>query len=361
MDKPQKPASSQGNTGAVRTLPLGRPPTSATSSSTASLARADHPTLTASSSSENPNPPTPQRSTSSSKSSSGARPATPSSSQSGAWDPVSYRAGLEDDHSSSGPSSIEFWPRSDSDDTEDAKSGGPLKRAATNKKSSTAKFFRSILQKFGRSYNRRYDFLPNDKKEKDRNAKRNPKTAVKGVDIEPVRPPYTLPNCRFQVHDFTDEWHFEEKFDFIHMRMIGSLPSEEVFKSIYDNLNPGGWAEFTEWLVILQSPDHSTEGTLEKLGKTVFYPLDYKKMLLKQGFQEVHERKYAVPINTWPPGKQLEKIGAMMTTNFLTIIDVLSLPLFTGPLGWTQEALESLLVDVRKDVADTRIHSFMTL
>ncbi|KAI5926533.1 S-adenosyl-L-methionine-dependent methyltransferase [Camillea tinctor] len=342
------------------------------------------------------------------------RPGTPSSSQSAAaWDPISYRIGATtsaDDRSSSAPS--DFWPRSDSDTAEDEPSTSS-KRSITGKSGgTTARFFRAILQRFGRSYNKRYEFLPNDLQEKNRNVlqhkiilevfdgrlhlapvikprrvldlgtgpgdwvlgfgKRNPKSAVLGIDVERVHPEHELPNCRFQVFDFTEKWMFGS-FDFIHLRMLGSLPSDDVITSIYDNLNPGGWAEFTEWIVILQSPDHSIDHTafykwnryiqkgMHKIGKSITYPLEYKNALRKAGFSNITERKYAVPVNTWPPGKQLQRIGTMMTTNFLTIIEVLSLPIFTEILGWSRQAFEALLVDVRKDVGDPRIHSFMTL
>ncbi|KAI1488340.1 S-adenosyl-L-methionine-dependent methyltransferase [Biscogniauxia mediterranea] len=272
--------------------------------------------------------------------------------------------------------------------------------------SGTSRFFRAILQRFGRSYNKRYEFLPNDIQEKNRNVlqhkimlevfdgrlhlapvvkprrvldlgtgpgdwvlgfgKRNPKSAVLGIDLERVHPEYELPNCRFQVFDFTERWMFGS-FDFIHLRMLGSLPSDEVLNSIYENLNPGGWAEFTEWIVILQSPDHSIDHTafykwnryIQK-GKT-YLPYQYKNALRKAGFVNITERKYAVPVNTWPPGKQLQRIGTMMTTNYMTIIEALSLPIFTEILGWSRQAFDSLLVDVKKDIGDPRIHSFMTL
>ncbi|KAI1634786.1 S-adenosyl-L-methionine-dependent methyltransferase [Biscogniauxia mediterranea] len=365
------------------------------------------------------------------------RPGTPSSSQSAAaWDPVSYRIGATtsgDDRSSSAPS--EFWPRSDSDTAEDEGPTTSSKRSYTGKSSGTSRFFRAILQRFGRSYNKRYEFLPNDivcfnllleshpvseanlsnavKQEKNRNVlqhkimlevfdgrlhlapvvkprrvldlgtgpgdwvlgfgKRNPKSAVLGIDLERVHPEYELPNCRFQVFDFTERWMFGS-FDFIHLRMLGSLPSDEVLNSIYDNLNPGGWAEFTEWIVILQSPDHSIDHTafykwnryIQKgkticLIKSLYHAADYKNVLRKAGFVNITERKYAVPVNTWPPGKQLQRIGTMMTTNYMTIIEALSLPIFTEILGWSRQAFDSLLVDVKKDIGDPRIHSFMTL
>ena len=62
--------------------------------------------------------------------------------------------------------------------------------------------------------------------------------------------------------DATEEWDFTEKFDFIHARMLGELPNKHrLIQEIYENLNPGGWAEFTEWAMIIRSPNRSLEGT----------------------------------------------------------------------------------------------------
>ncbi|KAI8952413.1 hypothetical protein F4801DRAFT_230359 [Xylaria longipes] len=68
-----------------------------------------------------------------------------------------------------------------------------------------------------------------------------------------------------------------------------------------------------------------------------------------------------VPVNPWPPGKQLQKIGTMMALNINTILEPMSLPIFTGVLGWSPDALESLLIEVRKEIADVKMHAFMTL
>jgi trans-aconitate methyltransferase len=93
-------------------------------------------------------------------------------------------------------------------------------------------------------------------------AHRNPDSTVIGIDLEPIRPPYKLPNCDFQTMDATEPWNFSEKFDLIHVRLVGELPAvDHLFKSIYDSLNPGGWVECTEWYLRLQSPDHSADGT----------------------------------------------------------------------------------------------------
>ncbi|KAJ2999177.1 hypothetical protein NUW58_g88 [Xylaria curta] len=312
----------------------------------------------------------------------------------------------------------EFWPPQDSeDDSEGAEGvGDRLKRTSTAKSGRTGSKIKAMLQKIGRSYDKRYDFLPNDAEEKDRNtlqhqivlemldgklhlapvvnagrvldlgcgpgdwalefAKRNPNTEVViGVDLDSVKlPPAILPkNCQFQVADFNEKWSYDFKFDFVHLRHLGNLPKKELVTTIYENLNPGGWAEFTEWVVSIQSTSNSfTESRfykwmtywklgLERLRTSVYYPLAYKGLLTEVGFKNVTERKYAVPLNPWPPGRQLQKIGSMMALNINTILEPMSTPIFTGVLGWTPEDLESLLAEVRRELADVKMHAFMTL
>ncbi|KAJ8133288.1 hypothetical protein O1611_g329 [Lasiodiplodia mahajangana] len=252
----------------------------------------------------------------------------------------------------------EFWPRSDSgdDSEEDGGAAGVLKRPDVN----------------------------------NQQARRNTNTFVVGMDIEPIKPPYSLPNCRFKVADFTEKWTYDFKFDFIHLRHLGNLPSEDVIASIYENLSPGGWAEFTEWVVNIQSTRTSFTETsfyrwltywkagkfsrrqallsltnsslgLDIIGTTVYYPFQYKRLLTEAGFKNVTERKYAVPVNPWPPGKSLQKMGTMMAMNINIILEPMSMPIFIKILGWSQEDIESLLTEVRKEIADLQMHAYMTL
>ncbi|KAI1751502.1 S-adenosyl-L-methionine-dependent methyltransferase [Xylaria castorea] len=347
-------------------------------------------------------------------------PTSSTSSQSGTqleWDPAGHsyygsRATTSSEIDDLNLEPDEFWPQTDSEDDSGGE-GSISKRTAAAKSGNTARKLRAMLQKFGRPYNKNYDFLPNDAQEKDRNilqhnivlemldgklhlapvanarrvldlgcgpgiwplefAKRNPNTLVFGVDVDPIRPPFNLPNCKFQEADFYDQWSYESKFDFIHLRHLGNLPKKALLTKTYENLSPGGWAEFTEWVVAIQSTHNSFIETsfykwlrywktgVKKLGTTVYYPLEYKRLLTEAGFKNVTERKYAVPVNAWPPGKQLQRIGSMMALNINTILEPMSLPVFTGVLGWSPDALESLLTEVRKEIADVRMHAFMTL
>ena len=100
---------------------------------------------------------------------------------------------------------------------------------------------------------------------------------------------------------------------------------------------------------------------LKKLGSSLFYPLEYKAVLQKAGFERVTETKNGAPTNACYPGKQLQKFGGMMTSNWQAVIEPLTTPVFTAALNWTEPQVKSLLADVRKEIGDTRYHSFMTL
>ncbi|OTB02207.1 hypothetical protein M426DRAFT_322914 [Hypoxylon sp. CI-4A] len=359
----------------------------------------------------------------------------PQSPPATATDPVSYfQHGLSSTDTSrtvehSDATTDQGWPRTGPGAGEEG-GGAPedevfpdlrLSHRSTRRRDSTktsgsgsSRFFRSIVEKFGRSFNKNY-WLPSDKQEQERMnlqheisieahdgnlhlcpavkpkrvldvgtgtgiwaldfARRNPDSEVIGVDLNSVpQPPFVLPNCHFYTADVYDEWTFGSSFDLIHVRSLGEpTDKHKLFKSIYDNLEPGGWVEFQEWILNAQSSDRSLDGTafekwnrlisegLKNLGRSLFYILEYKRVMEKAGFENIVERKYAVPTNTWPPGKQSQRIGAMQKSNMLQVIDIWSLGVFTQGLGWSKEALERLLVDVRRDIENTRIHSYSTL
>ncbi|TLS24633.1 hypothetical protein PpBr36_08331 [Pyricularia pennisetigena] len=307
----------------------------------------------------------------------------------------------------------DYWPKVDSDESDEASPSKTVEPVQKPKKSSTKRFFRYLSKKLGASAPR-YGHLPNDEREHDRNeiqhrvvldlfedkyhlapvsnprrvldvgtgpgtwaieyAERHPQTTVIGIDIEYVRPHSSKPkNCTFMVMDATKDWEFEEGFDLIHVRMLGDMQAKgHLVESIYSNLNPGGWAEFTEWIVHIQSPDHSLDGGafmrwnkilrkgLRELGSSVFYPLEYRRILALTGFINIQENKYAAPTNACYPGKRLQRIGNLMTRNWLSVLEPLSMPVF-GALGWSQESLDHLIDDVKKEIVDPKFHSYMTL
>ncbi|KAH7190448.1 S-adenosyl-L-methionine-dependent methyltransferase [Fusarium oxysporum] len=364
---------------------------------------------------------------------SGSIPGTPVSVRSrcsGGWDrqtlspAAAARARVDDptieDHAVDQPSSLR--PKEDLDDSSDSSaeymtSYRPLERSSTRASGSRSKvFFQSFVKKFNKS-SVRYGLLPNSQQEQARNviqhtviidvfegqlhlapisskprrvldvgtgpgawalefAQKHPYCSVLGVDINPVQPPYTRFNCSFMTMDITHDWDFTGggNFDFIHIRQLGDIQDKKkLIQSTFDNLKPGGWVEFTEWIAILQSPNHSLDGTafrkwndlleqgMRSFGTTLYYPNKFKPLLQETGFKHIVETRNGAPTNACYPGKKLQRIGHLMTQNWLLVLEPLTMPVFTQALGWSPDQVKSFLVDVRKEIGNTQYHSFMTL
>lgn len=176
--------------------------------------------------------------------------------------------------------------------------------------------------------------------------------------------------------DITHDWDFDGggHFDFIHIRQVGDIQDKKkLLQSAFDNLRPGGWVELTEWIAILQSPNHSLDGTafrkwnnlleqgMRNFGTTLFYPTRFRPLLQETGFEHIRETRNGALTNACYPGKKLQRLGHLMTQNWLLILEGLTMPVFTQGLGWSPDEVKSFLIDVRKEIGNTQYHSFMTL
>lgn len=320
-----------------------------------------------------------------------------------------------DDSSSFGPPSLgSFGLSVDTDSDADSALGSTLANSSMSATSSVYQF----VEEFGRTFHRYKEgkyFLPNDEQEINRLdlqhrialqvldwklylapierpnrildlgtgtgiwaiefADQNPESDVLGTDLSPIQPEYVPANCRFEIDDAEDEWLYSQKFDYIHGRYMCAFLSDfpKLFRNIYDNLVPGGWVEFMETLIYFQSHDGTLEGTalqrwnrlliegVKNMGRNVLSCAKYKKWMLETGFTNVEERKIIVPANPWARGRKNKELGALQMVNNLNGVYGLTVTVFTKGLGWTKEEVEVFLADVRRDMGDKSIHSFITM
>lgn len=230
-------------------------------------------------------------------------------------------------------------------------------------------------------------------------ADQNPGSDVLGTDLSPIQPEYVPANCRFEIDDAEDEWIYSHKFDYIHGRYLCAFLTDfpKLFRSIFDNLVPGGWVEFMEMLIFFQSPDDTLEGTtlqkwnqliiegtrtpyiqttslrlwelidadtvtgIKNMGRNVLSVKKYKRWMLEAGFDQVTERKFTVPANTWAKGRKNKELGALQMVNNLNGVYGLTMTVFTKGLGWAPEEVEVFLADVRRDMTDKNIHAYITM
>lgn len=118
------------------------------------------------------------------------------------------------------------------------------------------------------------------------------------------------------------------------------------------------------------SLDGSVEGTTfqkwndmlvagaEVLGRDWRCTLHYKQCMIDAGFEDVVEVRLAGPIGPWPKDKEDKLTGIYWMTNMLDGINAMSNISLRRGLGMSSEEMELLLVDVRRDLKDRRIHSY---
>lgn len=78
------------------------------------------------------------------------------------------------------------------------------------------------------------------------------------------------------------------------------------------------------------------------------------------GFEDVVEKKFYWPLNAWPQGKYYKQLSTYAQANFLSGLEGLSLRVM-GSAGWSVDNIKAYLEEVRKEVEDTSVHSYVSM
>ncbi|KAF5022707.1 hypothetical protein F66182_5255 [Fusarium sp. NRRL 66182] len=201
----------------------------------------------------------------------------------------------------------------------------------------------------------------------------HPSSDVIGVDLSPIQPSFVPPNCRFEVDDINKEWTFPENmFDLVHIRyMTGTVPDwTELLKKAQRHVKPGGWIEHVElWgdaradddTMLPDSPLKTWVEIFEQVGEKIGRPFfwDSVKSFQEAGLQNITERKVKVPIGTWAKNKELKQWGAWNRQFLLQGLEGFSIRSLTELLGWEYEKAQVFLVDMRKEILNPDLHSYV--
>jgi hypothetical protein len=140
------------------------------------------------------------------------------------------------------------------------------------------------------------------------------------------------------------------------------------------HIKPGGWIELHEFDYTChcddgsQSEDYKFSEMMITVGNAVkamgieFCPASkIRERVIEAGFTDVIERTLKLPIGPWPQNQLLRKVG----TYFLAVIQdglqAIAMRPLTKGLGWSPEAVEMFLTQVRQSLNDRSIHSYMKL
>ncbi|KAH8648895.1 methyltransferase family protein [Tricladium varicosporioides] len=201
-----------------------------------------------------------------------------------------------------------------------------------------------------------------------------PSSEVIGTDISPTQPSFVPPNLKFELDDAQLEWTYRpDSFDYIHVRcMLGAIQDwAHLYREIYKCTKPGGYIEHLEISIMFKSEDGSvTEDhfmaqwsktllhAAEQLGKTfAIYDFNYE-MITKAGFVDVVEKKFKVPVGTWPSDPKMKELGQWNMLFCLEGLESWSLYLLSTVLKWSYEEIQVHIMTMRKHILNRKNHAY---
>jgi hypothetical protein len=138
-------------------------------------------------------------------------------------------------------------------------------------------------------------------------------------------------------------------------------------RNAYAALKPGGYFEMQDIFFKLSSIDDTIKDTaIQKWmikiveaaailgGKDWLCTQKYCEWFKEVGFVDVVEKQFAWPSNTWPKGKKQKEMGYTMMANSLQGLSAVSMAVLTRAFGWSAEEVEVYLVNVRRDIQDSK-------
>ena len=202
-------------------------------------------------------------------------------------------------------------------------------------------------------------------------AEAHPHATVLGTDLSPIQPPYVPRNCSFLIDNAENDWIFDDKFDFIHGRMLimGIHDWPRFFRQSWDYLNPGGWLEVKEPQFPIICVDDSVTATsplmafslnvrdsAARAGIDTMIVHQFREMLEHQGFVNIRVEPVKWPVGPWPRGEALKMIGRWMVPDTKEFVKPAGMKLFTTHLGWSRERVDEFMETVLQDIDDRRTH-----
>lgn len=204
----------------------------------------------------------------------------------------------------------------------------------------------------------------------------HPEANVLGIDLSPIQPAFLPPNVTFQIDDAEEPWTYSHQFDFIYSRMMTASFSDwpKFFSQTFASLTPGGYLELCDLILPVTSDDNTLAPTSaifkwselfleagDKAGRPINSAKYYKEQMEAQGFVDVVETIYRWPTNRWPKDKKYKELGMWNHENIVPSLEGITMGLFTRVLGWEKQEVEVFLVDVRKEMKDTKIHAYFPI
>jgi len=108
---------------------------------------------------------------------------------------------------------------------------------------------------------------------------------------------------------------------------------------------------------ISQWYDYLTDATA-RVGKPIQYQHNTGAMLQAAGFIHIREVVVQIPYSPWAADPQAKKIGSWYTLGMSEGLDSLCCGPFSRVLKWTNDDIKRMLIPVKKEMLNKRIHAY---
>ncbi|KAK8851090.1 S-adenosyl-L-methionine-dependent methyltransferase [Apiospora arundinis] len=205
----------------------------------------------------------------------------------------------------------------------------------------------------------------------------HPMTEVIGTDLSLIQPNYSPPNCRFVREDAEEEWVHDRPFDYIHARMMTICFKDPVamVRNIFDNLQPGGWAEYQEIGADQVAADAESEEFIQSdpfslreymrrviqgaanLGRDINVAPKLKDWFHAAGFVDVTVHQILGPLNAWSRDPVDHQIGSFITQDVIEVVQ--SASKFYKAYGMTDDQISQFVEGCCRHVRSTKCRSYI--
>ncbi|KZM27185.1 hypothetical protein ST47_g1708 [Ascochyta rabiei] len=205
-------------------------------------------------------------------------------------------------------------------------------------------------------------------------ADEHPGADIIGVDLSPIQPSFTPPNCKFEIDDVTSPWTFPENhFDLINIRSLyGSIASwPALYAQAFAHLQPGGYLHDVEMSIQFKSddgtlaPDHVLSQWSDvfheastRFGKSFYEIWNLSTYAKHAGFVDVLENVYKVPVNGWPADPRMKELGRWNFLHCTQGAEGWGLFLLTKVMGWSVDEAQVFIAKFRSGLKERRVHAY---
>lgn len=144
-----------------------------------------------------------------------------------------------------------------------------------------------------------------------------------------------------------------------------------VLANIWNNLAPGGYFELQDPTMPLRSIDGTIEGTAldywqkntiagaKNLGVDITQSMNFGALMREVGFEDVTERHFYWPTNTWAKGAKNKELGRWCMQNLLDGFGSIGMRILTKGLGWSKEQVDICVEEAKVSVSDKQVHAYI--